>query len=295
VKLALIVNEAAGGGRCGAKVPDYVARLRAGGAEVSVYPTACSGDGSRLAREAADAGADVVVAVGGDGTVFEVVNGLLEASESSARLGILPLGTGNSFVRDFDLADPERAVDALLSGQSRKVDAVRVEHAGGVLHYVNLLSVGFSAEAGALTNRRFKALGLSGYIAAVLVSLARLKAPTFPFRKDDGGTDRRPCVLLSFSNSRYTGGDMMMAPVADVADGRVDVVRIGPMGRRRFLTCFPRIFKGTHPDMVETELSTAKSVTFDLPAPVDVMIDGEIFSLDLRQLQVLPGAVEIIA
>jgi diacylglycerol kinase (ATP) len=107
--------------------------------------------------------------------------------------------------------------------------------------------------------------------------------------------DEAPLTLLSCSNSRYTGGEMMMAPSADVSDGRVDVVRIGPMSRRRLLACFPRLFAGTHPQMPEVTVRQEATVDFSGLGPRVVMLDGEIRTLDLHRLEVLPGALEMLA
>jgi YegS/Rv2252/BmrU family lipid kinase len=293
--LAVILNTAAGGGRASGRAEPFLDRLRAAHARVDVHPTEGPGHASLLARRAAADGVDVVVAVGGDGTLFEVINGLHPREGGGPALGVLPLGTGNSFVRDFQLDDPEAAIAALEAGRTRSVDVVRVQHAEGTLHFVNLLSLGFSARAGALTNRRFKGLGLTGYVASVLACLVRLHTETHPYALDDGDEDARPATMVSFCNSRFTGGDMMMAPPADPSDGRVDVVHIGPMGRRRFLAAFPRIFKGTHPELDEIELSRAARVAFAPGDPTDVMIDGEVLKLQLHSLQVLPGAQELVA
>ncbi len=293
-----VVNPAAGGGRCGKRCEDALARLRAGGMDAEVAYTRGAGHATDLAAAAYDEGHRRFLSVGGDGTSFEVLNGLFPRAASEddpVVMGMLPLGTGNSFLRDFGIEGADRALEALVLGEERPCDVVRVEHAGGVLHYVNLLSVGFSAQAGELTNARFKPLGPAGDVAAVLVSVARLEHPVIPFRLDGGEVDRRPAALLSFSNSRYTGGTMMMAPHAEVADGELDVIRVGQLGRPRFVATFPHIFKGTHvgrPDITE---SRARRVDFVGGEPRPVMVDGEIVTLDLRSLEVLPGALRVIA
>lgn len=289
----VIVNRAAKGGRAGAEVAPHLARI---GGEARVVHTERAGHATTIAAQAARDGAPLVVAAGGDGTLFEVVNGLMQVEPARRpTLGVLPVGTGNSFVRDLGLPSPADAVDAILRGAPRPVDVVRVDHADGQLHYINLLSVGFSAEAGALTNRRYKGLGASGYILAVLQCLVRLHAERFPHRLDGGELDRTPYTLVSFSNSRFTGGDMQMAPDADIADGELDVVTIGQMRRLRFLTAFPRIFAGTHPALREIGTTRARRVTFEGAAPVDVMVDGEIRRLALRELEVEPGALQVLA
>jgi diacylglycerol kinase (ATP) len=215
------------------------------------------------------------------------------------RLGILPLGTGNSFLRDFAVTDAEGAVRALLraagADAARAVDVVRAAHAAGAVHYVNLLSVGFSAVVGALTNRRFKPLGAAGYGAAVVASLVDLAQPVFPLRVDDDeGVDFRPCTLLSFSNSRCTGGTMQMAPPADPCDGQIDVIRVGAMSRRDLLRTFPKLYAGRHLEHPAVSHRRARRVSFADPSPTDVMVDGEVLELELRAIEVLPGALRVL-
>lgn len=286
----VIVNPAAGGGRAAAAV-DLVRDLPG----VEIHTTTGPNHATELARDAKRAGADCVIAVGGDGTVFEVVNGLLGSDGASPRLGIVAVGTGNSFVRDVGLAEPRDAVAAIRDGRRRRIDALRIVHADGALHAINLVSLGFSAEAGELTNRRFKGLGPAGYVAAVVVSIARLRYHAFPHAVDGQPFDARPVTLFSVCNSRYTGGAMLMAPHADPADGELDVVRIGTMRRRKFLTSFPKIFAGTHSDLDEVQFGRGREVAFADMGPVAVMIDGEVRRLHLRSIQVVPGALEVAA
>ncbi len=294
MRLGVVLNEAAGGGRCGRAAGAVLGRL-AGSHDLDVRRTEGPGHGEALATSLAAAGVEAVVSVGGDGTLFEVVNGLMAHDGPRPALALLPLGTGNSFGRDFGLLDAASAEAALGAGARRGVDVVRVVHAEGVVHYINLLSVGFAAEVGDLTNRRFKALGALGYIASVLVCVTRLTPRPYPFAAGDGAMERDAITLLSCSNSRYTGGEMMMAPTADATDGLVDVVQIGAMGRRRLLACFPKLFRGTHPEMPEVEVHKVAKVRFEEAPALPVMLDGEMRSLSLRSLEVLPGALELIA
>lgn len=296
MKIAAILNPAAGGGQ-GAALAERALQEVPG---VTLLRSAGPGDATRLARQAAASGADVVAACGGDGTVFEVAGGLLSGEPSegggpATALAVLPVGTGNSFVRDLGIADLAGAIAALRSGARRRVDALKLVHAGGELYSLNLVSFGFSAEAGDLTNRRFKALGTAGYVGAVLASLVRLKHHVVPAAPDGSPFDSRPMTLLSFCNSRYTGGAMMMAPEASLDDGLVDIVRIGPMNRRRFLSCFPKIFRGTHPEMPEVQMSRAREVSFARIGPAPVMIDGEIQHLEPISLTVLPRALDVVS
>lgn len=296
--VTVIVNGAAGGGRCREAAEGALSRLRALGMQAEVRYTERAGHASQLARSAYAAGCRDFVSVGGDGTTYEVVNGLFprpDQHDDPIRLGILPLGTGNSFLRDFDVMSMDEALDALTRRNPRSVDVVRVKHAQGVLHYINLLTIGFVTNAGDLTNRRFKPFGEAGYLMAAMVCVARLKSTTDPFRLDDGQIDARPAPFLVFSNSQYTGGAFHIAPHADPTDGELDVIRSVPMGRGAFVKNLLAVFKGKHVDDPRVEESRAKKVTFENPREHLVMLDGEILPLTLESLEVIPGALEVWA
>jgi YegS/Rv2252/BmrU family lipid kinase len=297
-RLLAIVNPAAGGGRCGQRAPVAVERLRSGGLAVDVVETRRAGEATEIARAAVREGRRDFVAVGGDGTGFEIVNGVLpEASTLAERIGLgfLPLGTGNSFLRDFSTEGADHGVRCLLQGTRRGCDVVRIDHDGGVTHFINLASIGFVADVAELRQNRFRRFGEGGYVLAVVAKVAALRAEVFPLRIDGGEWDRRPAVFLSFNNSKFTGGQMMMAPRADTSDGRLDVVRVGQMGRARLLGAFPKIFQGTHLGMPEVSETPAAAVEFALESPVEVMVDGECLRLALRRMEVLPGAIDVYA
>ena len=130
-------------------------------------------------------------------------------------LGFLPLGTGNSFLRDFSDQGVEYAIESLIAGRARKCDVLRLRHKQGVLHYINLLSVGFTADVATLRSRSFSGWGEAGYQTSIFICLARFRRRPFPLSVDgEGNVDRRPCLFLTFNNSKFTGGTMMIAPDA---------------------------------------------------------------------------------
>lgn len=294
MSIVAIINGAAGGGACGKHAPASLNRLRTHLGDIQERWTEGPEHATELVRDAWQDGARQFISVGGDGTAYEVLNGLFPYGDERPTLGYLPLGTGNSFVRDFGVTDPQSAESALIQSRRTSVDVVQVDHDDGTIFYVNLFSVGFSAQAGDVMNRRFKPLGAAGYIAGVLVTLARLNYPVFPVRLNGRDWDRRPAALLSFSNSGFTGGTMNMAPGADASDGRVDVVRVGALPRGRFLRTFPKIFAGTHTGEADIELLRAKRIELDLEGPVPCMVDGEVITIKPRLITVLPGALEVM-
>jgi diacylglycerol kinase (ATP) len=171
-----VVNPAAGGGACGRHAPAVVDRLRQSGLEVDVIETRGPGQARELARTELAGTRRHFIAVGGDGTSFEIVNGLLDQPHAGERptLGFLPLGTGNSFLRDFSDQGAEYAIDALKQGKRRPCDVIRVTHTAGVLHYINIFSIGFVADVCATRNRRFPGLGEFGYSLSTVLRVADL-------------------------------------------------------------------------------------------------------------------------
>jgi diacylglycerol kinase (ATP) len=293
-----IVNPAAGGGRCGKLAKAALEKLRASGLEIDVAETSKPREATALARDAYAGGRRNFLAVGGDGTAHEIVNGLFPGALTGGRptLGFLPLGTGNSFLRDFSDRGAEYAIESILAGRRRACDVFRLQHASGELYFTNLLSMGFTADVAVVTNRRFKRLGERGYILGVLVCLARLDRRAFPLRfDDDPEIDLRPCLFLTFNNSKFTGGKMMIAPKACTDDGLIEYVRWGPIGRLGLLRYFPTLFDGTHLAHPLASRRAATSIEFALDAPVDVMVDGEVFTLNCRRIDVLPGALDVMA
>jgi len=292
-----IVNPAAGGGRCGKLAAPALKRVRDAGIEIEVAETHRPGEATELARAAYANGARNFLAVGGDGTCYEVVNGLFPEALAGSRpaLGFLPLGTGNSFLRDFARSGVDHTLAALQNGSRRVCDVIRLRHAGGDIYFLNLVSLGFLADVGALVNRRFKRWGELGYVLGVFARLANLEHRAFPHRLDGASEwDRRSCLFLSFSNSKFTGGKMMIAPKADPTDGRIEYVRWSPIGRLRLLWTLPRLFTGTHINHPLASRAAAERIELDLGGPVNTMVDGEILSLDCRSLEILPGALDVI-
>ena len=296
-KYLAIVNPAAGGGRCRKLVGPALEKLRAGGINLDVAETSASGQGVSLARDAYSKGYRKFIAVGGDGTSYEVINGLFPEAQGSDRpsLAFLPLGTGNSFLRDFTDQGVEYALDALLQGKSRPCDVLRLRHKDGVIHYINLLSIGFSADVATLRARRFSGWGELGYQTSIFICLTRFRRRPFPLQVDgEEKIDRRPCLFLTFSNSKFTGGTMMIAPRAEVNDGLIEFVRWGPIGRVGLIRNLPTLYDGTHINHPLAETRSAKRIDFHLDAPVDVMVDGEVLTLHCQTLDVLPSAINVV-
>lgn len=295
-KFLAIVNPAAGGGRSAKLAGTQLARLREKGLRIDVIASTGPGHASQLASEAYEQGYRRFLAVGGDGTAHEIINGVFGREQAVQRveLGFLPLGTGNSFLRDFTETGAESSLEALQAGRKRRVDLLRLRHATGTIYSFNLLSVGFTADVGAITNRVFKPFGHLGYLLGVFVKVLQLNRRGFKMRCDDDlEWDERRCLFLTFNNSKYTGGTMLIAPNADPSDGLIEYVRWGPIGRLGLIRMLPRLYDGRHLEHPLASRRAVKRVEFALDAPVDVMVDGEIVTVNCQTLEILPGAMDI--
>ena len=295
-KFLAIVNPAAGGGRSAKVAGLQLARLKEKGLRVDAIASMAPGHASQLAREAYEQGYRRFLAAGGDGTAHEIINGIFtrEGRTERIELGYIPMGTGNSFLRDFTENFREGPIEALLTGRTRRVDLIRLRHATGEIYSLNLLSMGFTADVATLTNRVFKPFGHLGYLFGVFVRVAQLKRRPFKLRCDDDPTwDERRCLFLAFNNTKYTGGTMLIAPDADPSDGFIEFVRWGPIGRLGLLGMLPRLYSGTHTKHPLAETRRVKHVEFALNEPTDVMVDGEVVTISAQALDILPGAVDV--
>jgi diacylglycerol kinase (ATP) len=174
------------------------------------------------------------------------------------------------------------------------VDLLRLTHAKGEVYSFNLLSMGFTADVAALTNRVFKPFGSLGYLLGVFVRVVQLHRRSLALRCDDDPQwDERRSLFLTFNNTKYTGGTMLIAPQADPTDGLIEFVRWGPIGRLGLLRMLPRLYDGTHIEHPLAARRAVRHVEFKAAGPIDVMIDGEVLTLECRSLDVLPGAVDI--
>ncbi len=298
-----VVNPAAGFGKCAKLLAPTLERLRAVGVAFEVAETTRAGHATEITRDAFQNGYRKFIAVGGDGTSFEIVNGLFPEAwqqmqdapqQERPTLGFLPLGTGNSFLRDFTDEGVEYALQAIVENRSRPCDVIRLRHRAGEIYYINILSFGFVADVCTLANRRFKRLGAASYGLAVVLTLARFHKRVFPMRVDGKAEANPPeTALLIFNNSKFTGGNMMLAPNAETDDGKIEIVRWSA-GRFDFIRNFPKCYDGTHIHHPLIYQGRAERIELDFDVPSDIMIDGEVMTVHCQSLDVLPSALNVM-
>jgi YegS/Rv2252/BmrU family lipid kinase len=242
-----------------------------------------------IARETAGS-ADVLVVLGGDGSLFEVVNGIMD-TPYRPKLAQIPVGTGNSFIKDLGINSVQDGIAAILGGKLRAVDLGRFSSDCGTYFFINLMGAGFVARVARLAGR-FKFLGAFSYTLAVLLLLVPLKARRLEIVAD-GVPSVRDALFVEICNSKKTGGDMIIAPEAEVDDGLFDIIIAKAMNRRQVLALFPQIFKGTHvhSPLIESFKCRNISVRFDTIEPVSP--DGEQTGNTPLSAEIVPRALEL--
>ena len=269
----VILNPAAGRGAA-RRAESIVARaFRAQGWAVDVVRTEGPGHGQELAAQAVRQGARHVIAVGGDGTVHEIANGLLR-TDADAALGVVPTGSGNDFAKLLGVYgdDPARAVARIVTARSRRFDAGRVFDEW----FVNSVGFGFGPAVVRMRNRMTHLRGFLSYLVPIVRTFFQFAPPVFDVAAP-GFRERGYMMMIEVCNGTTAGGSYRFAPDADPADGKLDVCLIRRVSLPRFLLALPRVMRGTHVTMPEVALvKTAKLVVRAPEEPLVVHVDGEL-------------------
>jgi diacylglycerol kinase (ATP) len=249
-----------------------VRALRADGHRLRVRVTFEAGDARRFARGAALAGADVVVAAGGDGTINEVVNGLA-AAETDTALAVLPFGTANDFARMLELPDElEASLRVAVDGVAVPIDVATVNRRC----FVNVSTGGFGATASQAASRGIKRrLGRVAYLITGARRLVRFDFCSAAFVADGDVVHRGPFAFFAVGNARWTGGGTQVTPAADPGDGRLDVVIVTGQSRLDLLTLLPAIRSGSHLDDEHVLYVRAARLEVRTRDEIPVNADGE--------------------
>jgi len=289
LKLLVIFNPRAAHGRSANKLTAIRARFGSLGIDAKFMPTMHAGHATELVGATALSAFDGVVAAGGDGTVFEVLNGLYRHPKPErVPLGVLPIGTGNAFARELNLqADViSHAIDILHGGNTRRVDVGHAESDGKSFHFLNIVLMGFAVDA-SLTAQKLKFLGEPAYTLATLWQVMKLKS--YPLALETDGEQRQSDnVFIAISNSRYTGTHFLIAPSARLDDGMLDVTTLEKLPRRRLLKLFPSIYSGRHVQYPEISTCQARRISIRSPRGLLLGPDGEFLGRSPVDITCLP-------
>jgi diacylglycerol kinase (ATP) len=294
------VNPMAGAGSTAKKWPQILALLKSIGLDFKHDLTEAPGHAIELAKSAAQGGYKLVVSVGGDGTLNEVVNGLYQAgSIGDVVLGIISTGTGSDYIRSVGAPRHfQEACQCLVNPKKLLVDLGMVEYAsnGRLVKrlFVNFAGLGFDAEVVKATTQRFKALGsLPSYLMGLLTTFLFFQNRDVSV-KMDGKTDARKVCTIIMSNGRYGGGGMLVAPQADPTDGLLDVLIIDNLSKPDLLWSLPRVYKGTHLTHPKVSVKRATEIEIQSRKPMSLQADGELLGETPANFRVLPAALSIV-
>ncbi|MGV1005823.1 MAG: diacylglycerol/lipid kinase family protein [Candidatus Nanopelagicales bacterium] len=291
-KIALLVNPTSGNGSGRIAAGDVTSALSAGGAQVLVVQGSTAADAAAELQVVVAAGVDAIVAAGGDGTV----NLALQAAVNTPlALGIVPLGSGNDSARELGIVrgDPRAAVETILAGRRRRIDAGLVTTAeGDSRYYLNVLSSGFDSSVNERANATRWPRGHAKYLRALLSELVTFRAVPYEVAIDGLELEGR-AMLIAVGNTRSYGGGMLICPTADPADGLLDLLWLTDVTKLDFLRTFPKVFRGRH--LSHPAVSAHQGRRFQLRAPGQVAyVDGERVGPLPVTVEVAPGALEVL-
>lgn len=293
-KFLILVNPAASRGRAARvrrAVEDF---LRGQGAAAEFVETRSAGDARRRAADAAAAGYSHVVALGGDGSFHQILNG---AFGQDILLGLLPAGGGNDIARALDLpTDPVAAANVLLRGAVRAVDVLRVRSGSAAATlYMGAGGMGLDAEAAGLANERFRRLpGILRYIAAALSAFREFRP--FVLELDvDGARSRARALLIAVANSRSYGSGVIVAPAAEIDDGWMDLMVVAPLGWMQIVDGLMLALRTGDIRWPEIQRMRARRVRLAADRPATFHGDGEILAEAPVEIELLPRAVRVVA
>ena len=293
-RTVFLVNPASANGSTGRRWPEISHRAAAAGLTGNALLSDRPGDLTRLAREAVDAGASLLVVVGGDGTVNEVANGI--AGRDGVEIAVIARGTGWDFVRTYGIPRKiDEAVAVAREGRPREVDLGRVAYrtwAGGEAE-ANIASAGMSGAIAQRANETSKALGgKASYLWATLAVFARWRATQV---RVTVGEETRSGAMhdVVVANGRFFGGGMMICPDATPDDGRFDVLLIGDLTKRDLLVTLPKTYRGKHLPHPKAELLRGSTVTVEAPEPLPIELDGEQPGTTPARFQIVPRALRV--
>lgn len=299
-RILLIANPAAGRRQGEQRLAVARTQLEALGHAVTAALTESAGHATRLAKSNAP-DFEIVAALGGDGTVNEVANGLMavELGERPA-LATLPVGTGNDVALTFGLAHFESAIDALANGGTRTLDVIRVQLMRDgepvTRHALLFVAAGFAAEVIRKTGPRVKRLfgRRFSYSVGLFRALASFRAPEFSV-KWDGGEKRERMFQVCASNTEFgAGGVMRISPGARPDDGLLNISLVGALGRLQIVRRFPSILSGRYVEDERVDYFTGKRLEIDAVPPAEIQADGDIIGTTPAAIELLPGALRLV-
>lgn len=292
-EIAVILNPAAGGGKALKALARVHGVLKRLDRPYAIHVTKERGDAIDAARRFADEGVERIVAVGGDGTVHEVANGI-HLSTASPALGIVPIGHGRDFARTVGTEkNVELAVLKAIDNVPRGIDLGLVTYADGSERaFINIAGLGFDA----IVAERAQTSRLPGanlpYLATALSTLIGFKNIDI-LVESDGETIETRAVFVQIANARFMGGGFHFAPMAQIDDGLLDVCIVGDFSKRELVRHIPKVYGGKHTGLAKFRHIRASSVAISSTSTARLQLDGELLGETPVMFSVIPGGIRL--
>lgn len=262
------------------------------GATLSVFETTCVNDAMHFMMTLELKGVEGIIVVGGDGTMHEVVNGLLcRHDKKKVPIGVIPAGSGNAFMHDLNLLDPAKAAQCILNAQLSDIDILKVDSDAQTYYAFNVIGWGMSTAIAARAHR-LRWLGPLRYNVATVIEIIRHQRRQGTLNIGEQ-TQSGHFEFMMACNTVHTGDGMKMAPKASMTDGLMDLVVVHHTTRRRLLKVFPNVFSGAHIHAPELDYHQVKYLSLDTPGHDALMIDGELKGQTPIKVTVWPKALSV--
>ncbi|MFN5370080.1 MAG: diacylglycerol/lipid kinase family protein [Bacteroidia bacterium] len=298
---AIILNPHAKGGRAAKIAQKLFEQLNVLKITFAIFETKGPGGGEDCARQCIDAGYRQILVAGGDGSVYDVLNGMLSHpayTTDSYKLAVFPIGTGNDFARITKApADPLRFAELLGNMNFRRFDVGQIiREEKPVRYFINVAGLGFDAQVAAYANELKKKgySGLTTYVFALISTLFRYSEADCTIRIDESEPIRKPVFTVLAGNGTHAGKGMCLAPDADPTDGYFHITCVGKISRFKVVRNVHRIFGGTFKHFNEVTMYKARSVKIIPHTKVALQADGELLETGAVEFKVLPAAVELL-
>ena len=296
MKVLCIYNSKAGGG----KSKDYLEKIKSSFDKYSidaeiVFPKSLNHSKEIVLNTDLSQYSALVVA-GGDGSFFNVLNSFLKRSDNiNIPFGVLPVGTGNSLSRDVlnGNSSLDDYVQIIKNGKTKQFDIAKVESHNDTFYYANMMGFGFINDV-VVTASKLKMFKKLSYTLGVLYNTIKLN--TFDLKMTiDGIEHNMDNVFVIISNSRYTGGDYLIAPHAKINDGKLDLIIVNKLRRIDLLNTFPKIYDGSHVKTKFVDYKQAKHIKLETKTPKTLSPDGEVYGEFPVEISCIPNAIEIFS
>jgi diacylglycerol kinase (ATP) len=301
MKILVIYNPQAGGGRAAKLLPEVEKYLKAKDIEARILLTKHTGHAVELAKTADISSFDAIIASGGDGTLFEVLNGYFNnpaskgiAPTDKTPIGLIPNGTGNAFMKELKLhkSDWKEAIDIIHQAHRKQLDVGHFVTEGKSYYFLNIVGMGFVSQV-AQAAIPLKWMGNAAYTVATLQKLLGLKTQKMKI-EIDGECIERDGVFAEVANSTFTGTSFHIAPKAKLDDGLLDLVLLNKISRLKLLRLFNSIYDGSHINYPEVEYIQAEKIKISEQYPSKLIPDGEILGKTPVEFECLPAAIPFL-